>query len=324
MSSRATVGPPKKTASYYLEKITTNYWVRTIAKKLLIVWIVVTVTFFIIRALPGNPVEIMVMSLMDSGLSSEEAYARAASLLRIDLDAPLGKQYLDYMTNLLHGDLGDSYVLAINKPVATLIAQRLPWTLFSVGTSLLISFIIGMFLGTLAAYWRNSFIDHVLTNFSAAIESIPNTLTAIVLVLLLGVTWKVVPLNYMRGSLSPGIKPGFTTAFIVDLFKHYAVPGAVYVFSTLGGWMLSMRSSTISTLGEDYVTVARARGLPDLRIITAYVGRNASLPLITGLAISLGFAVGGSILIESIFVYQGIGLLLNQATIHTTTVGGLP
>jgi len=313
MSSRATGGPPKKTASYYLEKIATNYWVRTIAKKLLIVWIVMTLTFFIIRALPGNPVEIMVMSLMDSGLSSEEAYARAASLLRIDLDAPLGKQYLDYMTNLLHGDLGDSYVLAINKPVATLIAQRLPWTLFSVGTSLLISFIIGMFLGTLAAYWRNSFIDHALTNFSAAIESIPNTLTAIVLVLLLGVTWKVVPLNFMRGSLSPGIKPGFTTAFLVDLFKHYAVPGAVYVFSTLGGWMLSMRSSTISTLGEDYVTVARARGLPDLRIITAYVGRNASLPLITGLAISLGFAVGGSILIESIFVYQGIGLLLNQA-----------
>ncbi len=313
MSSVATAGPPKKTALDYLEKIWTNFWLRTLVKKVFIVWIVVTLTFFIIRALPGNPVEIMVMSLMDSGLSSEEAYMRAASLLRIDLDAPLSAQYLDYMRNLLHGDLGDSYVLALNKPVATLIAQRLPWTLFSVGTSLLISFVIGMFLGTLAAYRRNSFLDHLLTNFSAAIESIPNTLTAIILVLLLGVTWKLVPLNFMRGSLSPGVKPGFTATFLVDLFKHYAVPGTVYIFSTLGGWMLAMRSSTISTLGDDYVTVARARGLPDMRIITAYVGRNASLPLITSLAISLGFVVGGSILIEYIFVYQGIGLLLSQA-----------
>ena len=179
MSSGATALRPKKTARELLEKIATNFWLRTIVKKVFIVWVVVTLTFFIIRALPGNPVEIMVMSLMDSGLSSEEAYTRAASLLRIDLNAPLSQQYSDYMSNLLKGDLGDSYVLAINKPVTTLIAQRLPWTLFSVGTSLLISFVIGMFLGTLAAYRRNSLLDHALTNFGAAIESIPNTLTAI-------------------------------------------------------------------------------------------------------------------------------------------------
>jgi peptide/nickel transport system permease protein len=117
----------------------------------------------------------------------------------------------------------------------------------------------------------------------------------------------------MRGSLSAGIKPGFTLAFFADVLKHVAVPAVVYVLSTLGAWILAMRSSTLSTLGEDYVTVARARGLPDGRIMRAYVGRNASLPLVTGLAISLGFVVSGSILIEQIFVYQGIGLLLGQA-----------
>jgi len=91
------------------------------------------------------------------------------------------------------------------------------------------------------------------------------------------------------------------------------VPGIVYILTTLGGWMLSMRSSTVSVLGEDYVTVARARGLPDFRIIMAYVGRNASLPLVTALAISVGFLLGGSAVIESVFVYQGVGLLMTQA-----------
>lgn len=308
-------GPPAKRTGWQgrLERLVNNFWLRTLVKKIFIIWVVVTLTFFIIRALPGNPVEIFIMQLVDSGFSEEEARSRAASLMRIDLDAPLSEQYLDYMRNLLRGDLGDSYVLARGKPVAEIIFQRLPWTLFSVGTSLFISFSLGIFLGMLAAYKRNSWFDHLLTNLSAGLDSIPNTLTALILVFYLGVVWKIVPLNLMRGSLSPGITPGFTVEFFADLFKHYAVPGAVYVLSTLGGWMLAMRSSTSSTLGEDYVTVARARGLSDLRIVTAYVGRNASLPLITGLAIALGFAVGGSVLIEYIFVYQGIGLLLSQA-----------
>ncbi|TLN16149.1 ABC transporter permease, partial [bacterium] len=295
-----------------LRKIYKNFWVQTILKKLFIIWVVVTFTFLIIRALPGNPVDIMVMNLMDTqGLSEDEARQRAAQLMRIDLDAPLSAQYVDFMSNLVRGDLGDSYVLARGKPVMDLIAARLPWTLFSVGTALIISFAIGMFLGMIAAYRRNSFLDHLLTNFSAIIDSIPNTLTAIILILLLVVNWKILPVTMIRGSLTPGIQPGFSLEFFADVFKHYALPGTVYVLTTLGSWLLSMRSSTMSTLGEDYVNVARARGLPDSRIITAYVGRNASLPLVTGLAISLGFVVGGSILVGKIFIVQGIGLLLD-------------
>lgn len=301
-------------AKPWSERILKNYVVQTVAKKLFIVWVVVTLSFLIVRGLPGNPVDIMVINLMDSqGLSEDEARTRAASLLRLDLDAPLHEQYIDFLGNLVKGDLGDSYVMARGKPVTEIVFQRLPWTLFSVGTSLVISFAIGMFLGMLAAYRRNSLLDQVLTNLSAMIGAVPNTLWAIILVLLLGVVWKIVPLNLMRGSLSPGIKPGFTLEFFVDLFKHWFVPGMVYVLTTLGGWMLSMRSSTVSVLGDDYVTVARARGLPDLRIITAYVGRNASLPLVTALAISVGFLLGGSTVIEYIFVYQGVGLLMSQA-----------
>lgn len=299
-----------------LRKIVGNFYVLTILKKALIVWVVVTLTFLIVRALPGNPIDLFVFNLMDTqGLSEDEARQRAAALFRIDLDAPLSQQYIEYMNNLLHGDLGDSYFLASGKPVLEQVTERLPWTLFSVGTSLLISFVLGIFLGMLAAYKRNSWLDHLLTNLSAIIDSVPNTLTAIILILLVVVSWKLIPLNAFRGSRSPGIEPGFTWIFISDVLKHYMLPGFVYVLTSLGGWMLSMRSSTLSTLGDDYVTVARARGLSDLRIITAYVGRNASLPLVTGLAISLGFIVGGSILIESIFVYQGVGLLLSQAII---------
>ncbi len=306
--------PEPANSTRYLNRILNNYLLRTLLKKLFIIWVVVTISFLIIRALPGNPVDIFIMNLMDSqGLSEDEARLRAAALLRIPLDAPLPIQYLNFMSNLLHGDLGDSYVVAQGKSVMELVMARLPWTLFSVGASLLISFCLGIFLGMIAAYRRNSWLDHILTNLSAAIDSTPNTLIAIILILLVVVEWRLVPLNAFRGSLSPNVKPAFSLVFIGDVLKHYMLPGTVYVLTTLGGWMLAMRSSTMSTLGDDYVTVARARGLTDLRIITAYVGRNASLPLVTALAIALGFAVGGSILIESIFVYQGIGLLLSQA-----------
>jgi peptide/nickel transport system permease protein len=286
---------------------------RSLLKTGLILWIVVTLTFLIVRALPGNPVDIFVQSLIDRGMSEAQARSRAAGLLRIDLEQPLALQYLAFMGNLLRGDLGDSLVLAPGRPVSAIVMQRLPWTLMSVGTSLLLSFGLGVSLGLIAAYRRNTWLDHLLTNLSAILDAVPPILTAVLCVLLIGVSWKLIPLSQMRGSLSPGIKPGLSLAFFADWFKHLLIPGSVYVLSTLGSWLLTMRSSTLSILGEDYVTVARARGLSDLRIMTAYVGRNASLPLVTNLAIALGFAVSGSILIEKIFVYQGVGLLLSEA-----------
>ena len=117
----------------------------------------------------------------------------------------------------------------------------------------------------------------------------------------------------MRGAMSPGMQPAFSLEFLADVFKHLRVLLLVYVLSGIGSWILVMRSNTISTLGEDYVTVARARGLPDSRILTAYVGRNATLPLFTRLAISIGFAVGGATLLETLFTYRGIGFQLAKA-----------
>ncbi len=177
----------------------------------------------------------------------------------------------------------------------------------------MISFTSGVILGLLMAYRRESLLDHILTVLASVLSAIPNYILGILLIIWLGVRWGVVPVAQMRGSLSPGVQPGFTLAFFQDALFHAALPIAAYVLTTVGSWMLTMKSSTISVLEEDYVTVARAKGLKESRITTAYVGRNAALPLFTLLAISIGFVVGGSVLIETIFQYQGIGYVLLQA-----------
>ena len=188
-----------------------------------------------------------------------------------------------------------------------------PWTIFSVSIGLFLSFLGGVALGMLMAYRRESWLDYVLSTFGSLVSSIPNYLIAIILVVFLGTQWKIINIAQMRGSTTPGIQPGFTPDFLGDILFHASLPIGVYVLTTIGGWMLTMKSSTIATLEEDYVTVARARGLPDSRIMTSYVGRNAALPLFTQLAISIGFVVGGSVVIESIFVYNGIGKRLIDA-----------
>jgi peptide/nickel transport system permease protein len=126
-------------------------------------------------------------------------------------------------------------------------------------------------------------------------------------VLMFGAVWKIIPISQMRGAISSGIQPGFTAEFFGDVLMHLRVSPGV-LLTTVGGWIPAMRANTINALGEDYVTVAKARGLKDSRIMMAYVGRNASLPLFTRLAIVIGFSVGGSFVIEQIFKYRGIGL----------------
>lgn len=295
------------------QRIARNYVVRRIVKALATIYVVITATFFLIRLMPSNPVEIFIQEqILMYGMSYNEARDQASALFAIDLDAPLSRQYLDYMGNLLRGDLGQSY-RSKGTYVADIVRQFLPWTLFSVGTSLLISFVLGVGLGMVMAYRRERPIDYALSAFASLVSSVPNYLIAIILLVVLGPQLKIINIASMRGSISPGVQPGFTLHFFLDVLYHAALPIFVYVLTTIGGWMLAMKSSTIATLEEDYVTVARARGLKDGRIMTSYVGRNASLPLFTQLAISIGFVFGGSVLIEGIFVYQGIGQQLIKA-----------
>lgn len=294
-------------------RLARNYLLRRALRALFAIWVVVTLTFFIVRLMPANPIDVYVNQLTSQyGISREEALNMAAALFSIDFEQPLFLQYLDYMGNLLRGDLGNS-LLSSGTPVSSIIAKFLPWTLFSVGLSLLVSFVVGVLLGMVMAFRRESWLDHALSAFASLMTSIPNYLVGILLIVFVGAQWKLVNIHAMRGSLSPGVKPGFTWSFFSDALYHAAMPMLTYVLTTIGRWMLTMKSSTLATLGEDYVTVARARGLPEGRIVTGYIGQNAILPLFTLLTISMGFVVGGSLLIETYFVYQGIGYTLFEA-----------
>lgn len=290
-----------------------NYTLRVVLQGIITVWAVTTFTFFLIRLMPGNPVDSKIESLMISqALTYEQASSIAAGLFDFDPDQPVLEQYVEFMGKLVRGDLGRSIVSA-GTPVIDQIARYLPWTLFSVGLALTISFTGGVLIGLAMGYWRGGILDNVMTVFASVLSGIPDYILALLFVLILGVQLELFNVGEFRGGSDPNITPGFTPEYIASLFKYALFPVIIYVASTIGTWMLSMKSSTISTLGEDYITVAQARGLPQRRILTAYIGRNAMLPLITRLAISIGFVVGGSVAIEQIFEYPGIGRQLLRA-----------
>ncbi|MGE5654323.1 MAG: ABC transporter permease [Bacillota bacterium] len=296
-----------------IRELLNSYPVRRIFRALVTIYLVTTATFMLIRLMPGNPISVLVNDLVSRGtMGYQEAMDYASSMFQVDFSAPLWKQYLEFLVGLAKGDFGKS-ISSMGTKVTTLIMQFLPWTLFVVTMSLCISFALGTLLGMFVAYRRETWIDHVLTIIAAIISAVPNYLIAILLLVFGGVRWGWFDIASMRGSFSPGMVPSFSLSFFADVLYHATLPMITYILTTLGSWMLTMKASTNAALGEDYVTVAKARGLTDGRITMGYVGRNAILPLVTQLAISIGFVVGGSILIESLFVYQGVGKLLSAA-----------
>jgi peptide/nickel transport system permease protein len=298
-----------------LRRAGAHFLMRRILRAFFTIFFVATGTFFLVRLMPGNPVDVYVDQQVAQGVPREIAQNQAASLFSIKLDVPVWRQYLSYLGDMSHGDLGMS-VTKQGSTVSSIILQFLPWTLFSVGLGLAISFIGGVLLGILAAYKRGTWIDHLLTNLFAIIQAVPNYLVAVVLLVLVGIRYPILNIGEMRGTLSPGVHSGFTFEFIKDALYHASLPVFVYALTSIGSWMLAMRASTESTLNEDYVGAGLARGISPPRIAIGYVGRNAILPLFTQLMIAIGFSVGGSLLIENIFAYNGIGMALSQAIIQ--------
>jgi peptide/nickel transport system permease protein len=213
---------------------------------------------------------------------------------------------LSYIWDVLHGNWGLSIIY--DEPVLNLIAQRLPWTLFIVVSANLISFFVGVYLGQYMAYHRGGLGDQAVTQFITVKRSIPVYIYAALLIYFLGFEYHIFPTH---GAYSG--TPGFNLPFIASVLYHAALPIFTLAFASFGHWALSMRGNIISVLGEDYVTYAEARGLPSSWIQRRYVGRNALLPLYTGIIIALGFSFGGSIFVESTFSYPGIGQLYVNA-----------
>mgnify|MGYP005835271469 FL=1 len=305
--------PPTHRVSATIRRTVNSYTFRVVVQGFLTLWAVTTFTFVLIRKMPGNPIQIKIDQLMDQRqLSYDDALKSAAGLYDFDPDEPLFQQYVKYVGKLARGDLGKS-ILSAGTPVSDQIRRYLPWTLFSVGSGLLISFTLGVLLGMAMAYWRGGILDNTMTVLASIMYGVPDFVIALLLLLVAGVQLELFRVGDVLGGISQDVEAGFNMPYITSLIQHAALPVLTYVWTTVGGWILTMKSSTISTLGEDYITVAKARGLPERRIVLAYVGRNAMLPLVTRLAISIGFVVGGSVIIEFIFQYPGLGRLLYTA-----------
>lgn len=284
-------------------------WVKRILLLIATVFFATTITFIVIRVMPGNPVETMAMQFVrDEGMDYVQAIARAKAELSYDPDIPITTQYINYIGNLLQGRLGQS--LVYKKPVGELVAAALPWTLFVFSSALLLSFIIGILLGMYVAWRRKTVLDPILSFYTSVSGSIPNYIVAFIFIIIFSVQLKWFP---SRGAWDSAIPQGFTLTFIGSVLLHAVLPITSYIAASVGVWALNMKASAVGILGEDYITAARIRGLTNRRIITAYVGRNAMLPLVTQLSIAFAFVFGGSPLIENLFLYPGVGFYLNTA-----------
>lgn len=284
-----------------------NYYLRAFVQAIVTIWAIMSLTFILVRLMPGNPVDILIEQILtQEGISYQEAYDRVAASFNIDPNASLLDQYVNYFGDLLRLDLGTS-ITSPGTLVIDEIARFLPWTLFAVGSGLLISFVLGIVLGMMMAYYRDSALDHSLSLVSSFFTGVPNYIWGLLIIIGPGISWKWFDVGAVRGTYDPAFTPGLSIEFIASVIEHALLPIITYVLATLGGWMLSMKSSTTSVLNDDYVNVAEARGLKDRRIITSYVGRNAALPLFTQLSISVGFVLGSGVVVEEIFVYWGFG-----------------
>ncbi|GGJ03827.1 peptide ABC transporter permease [Alicyclobacillus cellulosilyticus] len=244
------------------------------------------------------------------GISLPEAYRRIQLLYHINPNEPLYKQFLSYVQGLLHGNLGTSMV---NQQVTVnqVIAAGVPWTLFVASIALLTSFVIGNWIGVRMAWKRNSWLDPLMTVFNVISHAVPSFIIALLLLEFFALDLQWFPFN---GAYDTSLTPGFNWPFIGSVLRHAFLPILTYVLVLIGGQAMSMKSTSLAVMNEDYVTAAIARGLRERTIVKDYIRRIAILPQVTGLALAFGGILGASSLVETLFSYPGIGQYLVQAT----------
>lgn len=287
-----------------------NYYVERTLRGLVTLVLVITITFVITRLMPGGPADAMRAQIrqQNPSLTGQEVDQRVQAFIGIAPDDPMFVQYFDYLTQTLQGDLGES--TSYGQPVAEIYAEAIPWTVFILGTSLLITFAISITLGALLAYWEGGRFDSVMSTVSITLNSVPYYIGALVLIAVFATTFDLFPAS---GRSSLDTTAGFNLPFILDVLHHGALPMLSVIITGFGIQALAMRSNSIRILGEDYIRVARLRMLPTNRIANNYVARNAILPIYTGFIIQIGFIFGGSIILEEIFRYPGVGFYFFNA-----------
>ena len=278
---------------------------------LLVAFLAITINFLIPRAMPGDPIEqqLSQLSASSGGNIGDIKAMVQAYRERFGLDQPLWRQYLNYLADVMRGDLGYSLT---NYPerVSDVIRAGLPWTLGLLGTATLISFSIGTILGGLLAWPGSSRWVRALGIPVILLSAVPYFILGIVLIFALGLAYPLLP---VAGAYSFGFTPGWNWASVGQVAQHAVLPALSIILASIGTWAIAMRGMVISVRGEDYIMLAEAKGLPAKRVFFSYGLRNAMLPQLTHLALTLSHIVSGAILVEVIFAYPGIGYRLYQA-----------
>lgn len=282
-----------------------RYLLKKLGLYAFIAWAALTLNFLIPRLMPGDPVRVLIAG--SEGQIDPEARDAIAAQFGLT-DDPLIVQYVAYLADLARFDLGVS-LSNYPVPVIDIISGAMPWTLVLVGVSTVISFLLGTGLGVLLAWRRGTWSDHVLPALTF-LNAIPYFWMALILVLVLAVGLGWFP---YAGAYDRTMFPELSAPFLGSVAYHAALPALTIVIGSFAGWVLQMRNMTVTILGEDYVSMAEAKGLPGRMVLFGYAARNAILPSITGFALALGAVVGGSMLTEVIFNYPGLGYTLFQA-----------
>lgn len=273
---------------------------------LIAAWVALTINFLLPRMMPGDPATAMMARF--EGQLQPEAMAALRETFAFN-DDPWWIQYVQYVRNTLTGDFGTS-IAFFPTPVAKVIGTGLMWTCILAGSAVLVSFTLGTLLGIISAWRRDSFWGQSLPPILSFLGAFPYFWLAMLALWLFGFTLGWFPLRHAYGE---AYEPGWNIPFLVSAFRHAILPATTIVLATLGNWLLRMRNNMIAVLGEDYISLARAKGLASSRILFQYAARNAVLPSVTGFGMALGFVVSGSLLTEIIFAYPGQGYLLIQA-----------
>jgi peptide/nickel transport system permease protein len=274
----------------------------------LTLWVALTLNFLLPRMMPGNPA-LAVIGNYKGGVSPQALKALEAQF-GFTTHQSLISQYFSYLGNVSRFNFGISLTTQPGSSVGRIILDAIPWTLGLVGVTTILAFLLGTGIGILSAWRRGGRLDSIMPPVFVVMTVIPYFWLGLVLILIFGVKLHWLPYFF---TYSFTLTPGFNAAFIGNVLEHAILPGFTLLITTIGTWILTMRNTMITTLAEDYVRMARAKGLPGRRIMLDYAARNAILPNLTGFAMSLGFVLGGAILIEEVFNYQGVGWLLLQA-----------
>ncbi|TMR92966.1 ABC transporter permease [Nonomuraea basaltis] len=279
-----------------------------LARGVVMILVVATISFFIVRSIPGDPVAAHVQKLIEQGMAPEAAEQATRVLYGFQPKGSLWEQYVDYMVGLPTFDLGQSITHA-GAPVTQVLGEAAKWTVLPVLAGTLLSFLVGIILGVYAAIKRSGKLGDVLAVSGSLLHGVPQYVLGL---LLTAIFATLIPILPAEGPVDILYEPGFNAGYLGSLAGHAVLPVATYALSAYGGWILAMKSSVVTVLGDDFILAAELRGMKR-SIIFRYIARNAILPLFTILALSMGLLLGGAVFIERIFNYPGLGLLLLES-----------